>query len=105
LSEEAKKHKITEVENTELAHRMVAMVIFFLSSMYLVNHFNSKLIHAKEDENFNEEDYKKLFEYKLKSKNKSEVQTTSSSEEEDDDDRIGEDGMQESIYKKRKFYT
>jgi len=46
---------------------------------------------------------KKLFEYKLKSKNKSEVQTTSSSEEEDD--RIGEDGMQESIYKKRKFYT
>ena len=49
LSEEAKKHKISEIENINLAHRMIAMVIFFLTSMYLVNHFNNKLQHAKED--------------------------------------------------------
>jgi hypothetical protein len=79
---------------------MIAMVFFFLCSMHLVGHFYSKMTHAKEDENFNEEDYKKLFEYKLKSKD---IQTQSSSS--DDEDRIGEDGMQESIYKKRKYYT
>jgi hypothetical protein len=62
------------------------------------------MIHTTEDENFNEEDYKKLFEFKLKTKGNSRVDETTSSSE-DSDDAIGEDGMQESIYKKRKFYT
>ena len=47
---------------------MGAMVFFFLSSMYLTSLFYTKMVHAREDENFNEEDYKKLFEYELKSK-------------------------------------
>ena len=49
---------------------MIAMVIFFLLSIYLSNHFEYKIHSAKEDENFGEADYKKLFEFKSKSTKK-----------------------------------
>lgn len=48
-----------------LKGRMVAMVIFFLASIYLSNLFAFKMKSAKEDENFGEDDYRKLFEYKI----------------------------------------
>lgn len=40
---------------------MIAMIIFFLSSIYLCNLFSQKSKTASEDENFVEEDYAKLF--------------------------------------------
>jgi len=79
---------------------MVAMVIFFLSSIYLCNLFSSKMKEAADDENFGEGDYKKLFEYRMEKKAKEGSDSSDS-----DDDRIGADGMQESVYKKRKYYT
>ena len=66
MTPEQKSIRVSEMENTELTHRMIATVIFFLCSMYLTNHFGKKLKFTKEDESFNEEDYKKLFEFKLK---------------------------------------
>lgn len=47
---------------------MITMIIFFLASMYLINHFSFKIKQAQEDQNFGEEDYKKLFEYELQKK-------------------------------------
>jgi len=84
----------------ELRSRMLAMIIFFLSSMYLTNLFASKIVKAREDENFGDGDYKKLFEYeikvqkmrkrkvkKVKQKKKGE-ESESSTESEDEGDRI-----------------
>ena len=48
------------------------------------------MIHTKEDEDFNEEDYKKMFEFRLKAKDLSRQESFSSS---DNEDAIGEDGM------------
>jgi len=59
---------------------MIAMVIFFLLSIYLCNHFSSMIKVAKEDENFDEADYKKLFEYKIKKKQDKEDNLESGSE-------------------------
>jgi len=42
---------------------MLAMVIFFLCSIYLCNHFSQKLKVAVGDEDFVEEDYKNMFEF------------------------------------------
>lgn len=47
-----------------LRGRMIAMVIFFLCSIYLCGLFSTKMKQAKEDEDFGEADYKKLFMYK-----------------------------------------
>jgi hypothetical protein len=91
-----------EIEHMALKARMIAMVIFFLSSIYLCSLFNSKMKEAEDDENFGEADYKKLFEFKLEKKH---FDSDSSESEESVGERIGADGMQESIYKKRKYYT
>lgn len=66
---------------------MIAMVIFFLCSIYLCNLFSSKMKEAQDDENFGERDYKKLFEYRMDKK------VSQESDSEDLDDRIGADGM------------
>lgn len=89
------------VETRALRGRMVAMVIFFLSSIYLSNLFSSKMKAASDDESFTEQYYKLLFEFRLEKK-KSKNDTSSSS---DDDEAIDDDHQQESIYKKRNFYT
>lgn len=59
------KKTADEIEMRVLALRMITMIIFFLASMYLINHFSFKIKQAQEDQNFGEDDYKKLFEYKL----------------------------------------
>ena len=59
------KKTADEMEMRVLALRMITMIIFFLASMYLINHFSFKIKQAQEDQNFGEDDYKKLFEYKL----------------------------------------
>lgn len=43
---------------------MISLVIFFLCSVYLSSHFSKKLKVATGNENFKEENYKKLFEFK-----------------------------------------
>jgi hypothetical protein len=86
-----------EIEILALRYRMIAMVIFFLCSIYLCSHFSSKMKQAKEDEDFGENDYKKLFEFRADKRQ--------DESDEDEADRIDKDGLQESIYKKRKYYT
>lgn len=56
------------MEHMALRARMIAMVIFFLSSIYLCNLFAGQMKQADEDENFGEDDYRKLFEYKIDKK-------------------------------------
>jgi hypothetical protein len=69
---------------------MLAMIIFFLSSMYLTNLFASKIVKAREDENFGDGDYKKLFEFRPVNKHDDE---DSSDDPNDNDDRIDKSGM------------
>lgn len=62
----AKKPSATEmatIEEEALKGRMLAMVIFFLCSIYLCNHFSQKLKVAVGDEDFVEQDYKNMFEF------------------------------------------
>lgn len=93
---------MNKIEHRALRGRMIAMVIFFLLSIYLCNHFSKMIKYAKEDENFDEADYKKLFEYKIKKKKDQDEQSGSGSEGDKIDD---EDQLQESVFKKRKYYT
>jgi len=80
---------------------MIAMIIFFLSSIYLCNLFSKKLKTASEDENFGEEDYAKLFGF-----SEEKQKADDSSSESELENRIDQnDGLQESIYKKRIYYT
>jgi hypothetical protein len=51
------------IERRALRGRMIAMVIFFLCSIYLCSHFEQKLKIARGDEDFLEEDYKKMFQF------------------------------------------
>jgi hypothetical protein len=52
------------IEKEALTNRMMSLVIFFLCSVYLSSHFSKKLKVVAGDENFKEENYKKLFEFK-----------------------------------------
>ena len=49
LSENEKIEKREEFETNILMHRMIAMVTFFLASMYLTNHFDYRIKQASED--------------------------------------------------------
>ena len=87
------------IEHLALRARMIAMVIFFLVSIYLCNLFNEQMQRASEDENFGEDDYRKLFEYRMDKKKNKDAEDSDSEAE-----RIGT-GQQESIYKKWDWFV
>jgi hypothetical protein len=52
-----------DVARKALRQRFTAYIAFFLISIYLASHFTSQIRRIKADRGFEEEDYKKLFEY------------------------------------------
>jgi flagellar biosynthesis/type III secretory pathway M-ring protein FliF/YscJ len=55
--------ELQDFEQDVFEIRIVAIVIFFLLSIVLSEYFKVKLKAATEEDNFVEEDYKKLFEF------------------------------------------
>jgi len=54
-----------ESSDFALKYRLLAYVIYFLLSIYLVNYFQSSIETAKGEKEFTEEHYKRLFEFKM----------------------------------------
>jgi len=66
---------------------MITMITFFLASIYLTDHFSTKIKQASADQDFGDADYKKLFEYRVGKKASKEIDLdeddSKSSEDED----------------------
>ena len=79
---------------------MIAMITFFLASIYLTNHFSAKIKQASDDQDFGDTDYKNLFEYTLGKKAAREIDLDDDYDDNDED----ESEQQRSIYVKKDEY-
>lgn len=80
---DGEQYSQSEMENHALRNRMIAMIIFFLCSIYLCSNFSKRIKQAVDDKMFDEAEYKKLFEFKTDKKRDDQ---TSSSESDSDKD-------------------